>query len=232
MTSSQVPTQPQRSNDTPTMRIQPVVEPAWPTSEPMTATDLTPVAAVTTKLEPVVVPPAGRGAPGVLPAVPEQSGPTQAGQVQSGPVQAGPMQSATVPPGAPAGFGVPAPGAPTAFLTPVAPPAAPGAPAPGALVPGAPVPGTTALGAPMPGAPMPGAPMPGAVAPGAPAPGVPAPEQATAALPTAPAAPTTPAAPAAPAVPAAKPTAPAQPRSRWRRIARKIVGPTLLTKKG
>ncbi|NUT51241.1 MAG: hypothetical protein HOV94_28660, partial [Saccharothrix sp.] len=52
MTSSQVPTQPQRTNDTPTLRMQPVTatpEPAWPTAEPLTSTDLPPVVDATTK---------------------------------------------------------------------------------------------------------------------------------------------------------------------------------------
>ncbi|MFC6088326.1 hypothetical protein [Saccharothrix lopnurensis] len=195
MTSSQVPTQPQRSNDTPTMRIQPVPvgEPAWPTAEPMTARDLTPMAAVTTKLQRISAPPIGQGMSGLLPTAPERPAPA-------------------VVPGAPAGFGVPAPVA---------------IPAPTAVAPAVPaplVPAPTVIAPHVPAAPPASAPAQPAVD--------------VSAAPTVVAAPVTPAvhptpAPAASAVTAAKPaTAAATSRNRWRRIARKIVGPTLLTKKG
>ncbi|MDU0292713.1 hypothetical protein NUG22_26185, partial [Saccharothrix longispora] len=69
-----MPTQPQRSNDTPTIRIKPVAvvpEPAWPTSEPMTATDLRPVAPPAAPVLPAPVLPAPvSSAPAPVPAVP------------------------------------------------------------------------------------------------------------------------------------------------------------------
>ncbi|WP_461123766.1 hypothetical protein [Saccharothrix stipae] len=160
MTSSQVPTQPQRTNGTPTVRIQPVAttpEPAWPTTEPLTATDLRPVAAATTKFPPVTLPTngsAGRPANG-----------SANGRVD----------------------GTTAPAKPTA---PVAAPAKPTAPVAAAPAPAAPVAEPTAVPVPAP------APTP--------APAL-APEVAS--------------------------TPPAKPRSRLRKIARRIVGPTLLTKK-
>ncbi|MFT7835379.1 hypothetical protein Q5530_04410 [Saccharothrix sp. BKS2] len=206
MTSSQVPTQPQRSNDTPTMRIQPVPvgEPAWPTAEPMTARDLTPVAAVTTKLQRISAPPIGQGMSGLLPTAPERPAPAVA-------------------PGAPAGFGVPAPVA---------------TPAPTVVAPAVPAPLVPAPTVVAPHVPAPTVPAPTVVAPPpASAPAQPAVD--VSAAPTVVAAPVTPAVHPAPAasasaVTAAKPATAAATtsRNRWRRIARKIVGPTLLTKKG
>ncbi|MEU4442539.1 hypothetical protein AB0K14_01405 [Actinosynnema sp. NPDC050801] len=184
MTSSQVPTQPQRTNGTPTVRIQPVAttpEPAWPTTEPMTATDLMPVAAATTKFPPVILPAHGTGNRPTNGTANGRTGGTTAPAKPTPPVAAAPVQ-----PAAPV---APIPAKPTA---PVA--AAPAKPtAPVAAAPAAPVAEPTAVPAPAPAAPVP------AAAP------TPAPERAS--------------------------TPPAKPRSKLRRIARRIVGPTLLTKK-
>ena len=143
VTSSQVPTQPQRTHDTRTIRMQPVaaaLEPAWPTTEPLTATNLPPVAAVTTKFEPVAAPPPPQ--PGITPAPPSAITPEVAPAPPSASPATAPVQQVST-----------------------APPTTAEAPAPSAT----------------------------AVRPATP---------------------------------------PAKPRSRLRRIARRIVGPNLLTKKG
>lgn len=175
VTSSQVPTQTQRSNDTPTVRIQPVAatpEPAWPTAEPMTATNIPPVPASGVAFEPETPPTNGH-----LPLGPPNSAlnGTLNGAANGVPAGNGTLNGAVN--GVPAVLGAPA---------------VPGAPAQAAAA--EPAAGPTPDPAP--------APAPAATAATAPAP--------------------------APA----KPAEPAKPRSRLRRIARRIVGPSLLTKKG
>lgn len=102
VTSSQVHTQPQRTNDTPTIRMQPVVaahEPAWPTAEPLTSTDLMPVAAPTTKFAPVTAPPAHHAQPGIAPeaaaAAPFATAPATAPVQQVPPAQPATAEAAT-----------------------------------------------------------------------------------------------------------------------------------------
>ncbi|WP_181320197.1 hypothetical protein [Saccharothrix carnea] len=189
MTSSQVPTQPQRTNDTPTIRMQPVAaarEPAWPTAEPMTATNLSPVAAATTKFEPVT-----GASNGTLNGYADGKSNGTANGTTNGSANGTPNGTANgsingVLNGTSNGTANGSPATPPAFS-----PAADSAPAPSAFAPASVVPAAAAPG------------------PAAAESGV---EPARA--------------------PAAKQTPPATPRSRLRRIARRIVGPTLLTKKG
>ncbi len=194
VTSSQVPTQTQRSNDTPTVRIQPVAatpEPAWPTAEPMTATNIPPVPASGVAFEPQTPPTNGHVPPSPLSPL---SPPNGAANGTLNGVANGTLSGATngTLNGAPNGTlngAANGNGAVNGAVNGI--PAAPAAPA------------------------QPAAAQPAAAEPAA----GPTPDA-------------DPAPAAAPAAAPAKPAEPAKPRSRLRRIARRIVGPTLLTKKG
>lgn len=183
VTSSQVPTQTQRSNDTPTVRIQPVAatpEPAWPTAEPMTATNIPPVPASGVAFEPQTPPTNGHAPLSPLSPLSPPNG------AANGTINGAINGTLSGAPNGTLNGAANGNGAVNGAVNGV--PAAPAAPA-----------------------------QPAAAEP--------------AAGPTPDADPAPAAAPAAAPAPA-KPTEPAKPRSRLRRIARRIVGPTLLTKKG